>query len=252
MRGDVGRAARDLVARRRGWLARRPCTQIATAPISGMSEERRKHPVLVADGRQKGVHEFRYRKRLSNAEGAEHREHADDEHPGVGAELPGLELRPDPADEARELRAAVHAESVDQPVVDAAPEQPARHRRRPASRSRRRRSRRRSTCRASTFSKPSSCGDCAFGTSVSGLSRVHASAIPADRDEHRERRPGRTRVPATAAGAPPMTRCVASPTTGSSQCSSRPTGPRKLANSGRFSQPPTTRRARRARRADRS
>ena len=53
----AGRAGRDFVLGR-GRIVRRPCTQIATAPSSGMSRSAGRIQLLVADGRQKGVHEF--------------------------------------------------------------------------------------------------------------------------------------------------------------------------------------------------
>ena len=64
----------------------------------------------------------------AKSEGAEHREHADDEHPGVRADLPGLQLRADPADEPRASAALPFTSSPSiKPGVDAAPEHAARH-----------------------------------------------------------------------------------------------------------------------------
>src|SRR5262249_40740891 len=62
----------------------------------------------------------------TRAHRAEYREHSDGQHPRVRAELPRLELRSDPSDEAREVSRSVDAQTVDQSGVHAAPQQAAR------------------------------------------------------------------------------------------------------------------------------
>src|SRR5919204_282788 len=63
---------------------------------------------------------------IPTRERAEHGENADDHRPRVGADLTGLQLRPDPPERTREIRAAVDEQPVHEPHVHAAPEQTAR------------------------------------------------------------------------------------------------------------------------------
>src|SRR5512146_2395546 len=53
-------------------------------------------------------------------------ENTERQDPGIGAEPSRLQLRADPTNEARQIPGAVHAHAVDQPDVDAPPEQAAR------------------------------------------------------------------------------------------------------------------------------
>ena len=153
---------------------------------------------------------------LTNTERSEHREHTDRQHPGVGANPPRLHARADPAGESREIRTAVHAESIDQSVVDAAPEQAARH-------GDDRLDDRGVVDLVDVVLVDKHALEALFlrrlrfsVRNASGLSRVHASAIPLTAIKTASPTSPYS-TPCDISGAPAVMRAVDSPTTGSSQ-----------------------------------
>ena len=165
---------------------------------------------------------------IIEGEGAEHREHADDEHPRVRAELPRLNCEPTHPTKRARSRAAVHAR-VRRSSPASTPRQS-----RPRdiaddrlARSRRRRSRRRSTCRRARARSPLPAATALFGTSAAGLSRVHAIAMPATAISTASADERRTRVPCdiSARAAGDARRRLADHRL--EPVSSAPTGPRK-------------------------
>src|SRR3954462_13128796 len=66
--------------------------------------------------------------RSSQGEGAEHRQNAGDENPGVNADVSGLQARSHPAESARQSGTAVDEKAIDQTVVQQPPQEIPRNR----------------------------------------------------------------------------------------------------------------------------
>src|SRR6476646_2912230 len=106
-------------------LRRAPWNQITAAPASG---------TIRSTGRIQRWYPIEARKAfmslippLPKAEGAENGEDTEGETTRVGTELPRLQLRANPSDEASQVGAAIDAEAVDQAGIDAAPQHAARN-----------------------------------------------------------------------------------------------------------------------------